>query len=93
MDHHSERVVHETARYRITGVVTLARDGYRSRVSDVLNATERDVLPLTSVSVESLDGSARVSTYEFLAVHRNHIVFVAPVGPGAADCAEVDPTA
>ncbi len=95
VDHRSERVVLETARHRITGVVTLARDGYRSRVSDVLNASERNFLPLTAASVARLDGSAPASTYEFLAVHRDHIVFVAPAGPGesAAEAAQIDPAA
>lgn len=74
-------------------MVTLPRDGYRSRLSDMLNASERDFLPLTAATVEPLDGSAPVSTYDFLAVHRQHIVFVAPVEPAAAACAEVDPAA
>ena len=93
MSHHSQRVELETARHKITGVVTLPRDGYRSRLSDTLNASERDFLPLTAATVEPLDGSAPASTYEFLAVHRDHIVFVVPAGPGAAPLAEVDPAA
>ncbi|MCW2958892.1 MAG: hypothetical protein JWP18_1695, partial [Solirubrobacterales bacterium] len=40
MDQHRyERVIIETVRHRIEGTVTLARDGYRSRLSDVLNAS------------------------------------------------------
>lgn len=74
-------------------MVTLPRDGYRSRLSDMLNASERDFLPLTAATVEPLDGSAPVSTYDFLAVHRHHIVFVAPAEPAAVACAEVDPAA
>ena len=74
-------------------MVTLPRDGYRSRLSDMLNASERDFLPLTAATVEPLDGSAPVSTYDFLAVHRHNIVFVAPVEPAAAACAQVDPAA
>lgn len=80
MDHRSQPVELETTRHRITGVVTLPRDGYRSRLSDMLNASERKFLPLTAVSVEPLDGSAPVSTHEFLAVHRDHVVFVVPAG-------------
>ncbi|MBW3535402.1 MAG: penicillin-binding protein 2 [Gemmatimonadetes bacterium] len=38
------------------------------------------------------DGSAPASTYEFLAVHRDHIVVVVPAGPAAA-AAEVQPAA
>lgn len=92
VDHRSQRIELETARYKITGVVTLPRDGYRSRLSDMLNAAERDFLALTAATLEPLDGSAPASTYEFLAVHRDHIVFVVPAGPAAA-AAEVQPAA
>jgi hypothetical protein len=94
VDLRSERVVLETARHRITGVVTLARDGYRSRVSDVLNASERDFLALTEATVTPVDGVSPASVYEFLAVHRDHIVFLAPARPGATlSPAAVDPAA
>ena len=56
MDHRRERIRIETERHRIVGELTLARDGYRSRVSDVLNAPERDFLTLTEVTVEPLEG-------------------------------------
>ena len=56
MDHRRERIRIETERHRIEGVLTLARDGYRSRVSDVLNASERDFITLTEVTVAPLDG-------------------------------------
>jgi Family of unknown function (DUF6812) len=73
-DHRRERVSIETERHRITGFLTLARDGYRSRISDVLNAPERDFLTLTEVSVEPLRGGP-VELYPFLTVARRHIVF------------------
>jgi hypothetical protein len=74
IDHRRERIRVETERHRIVGVLTLARDGYRSRVSDVLNAPERDFLTLTEVSVEPLSGGP-VELHEFLTVARRHIVF------------------
>jgi Family of unknown function (DUF6812) len=74
MEHRQERIRLETPRHRIEGLLTLARDGYRSRVSDVLNASERDFLTLTEVSVEPLDGGP-VEAHPFLAVARRHIVF------------------
>jgi hypothetical protein len=78
MDQRQERIRIETPRHRIEGFVTLARDGYRSRVSDLLNASERDFLTLTDVSVEPFDGSPP-ETHPFLVVARRHIVFaVAP---------------
>ena len=52
MQTRQERVYLETGRHRIAGTLTLARDGYRSRVSDVLNASERDFISLTDVTVE-----------------------------------------
>jgi hypothetical protein len=82
-DQRRERIRLETTRHRIEGELTLARDGYRSRVSDVLNAAERDFLTLTDVEVEPLDGGA-IEHHPFLAVARRHIVFVvAP--PGARE--------
>lgn len=76
MDHRTERVRIETSAHRIEGLLTLARDGYRSRVSDVLNASERDFLTLTQVQVTPLDGGP-TQHHEFLAVARGHIVFAA----------------
>ena len=73
-EHRQERIRIETERYRIEGSLTLARDGYRSRVSDVLNASERDFLTLTEVTVEPLAGGP-VELHPFLTVARRHIVF------------------
>jgi hypothetical protein len=69
-----ERVRIETERHRIEGLITLARDGYRSRVSDVLNASERDFITLTDVSVEPLEGGP-VELHPYLTLARRHIVF------------------
>jgi hypothetical protein len=74
MEHRRERIRIETPRHRIEGLLTLARDGYRSRVSDVLNASERDFVTLTDVSLQPLDGGAPES-HPFLVVARRHIVF------------------
>jgi hypothetical protein len=74
MQTRQERVYLETARHRIAGTLTLARDGYRSRVSDVLNAGEKDFLSLTDVTVELLDHEGVGTHHEYLAVSRNHVV-------------------
>jgi hypothetical protein len=74
IDHRRERIKIETSRHRIEGLLTLARDGYRSRVSDVLNASERDFLTLTDVTVTPLDGGA-VEHFPYLTVARAQIVF------------------
>jgi hypothetical protein len=74
-----ERVEIETTRHRMTGYVTLAQNGFRSRVSDLLNASEQEFLSLTEVKVEPLDGSP-ATMRSFVAVSRQHIVFVTPLG-------------
>ena len=73
-----ERIQLETTRHRITGDVTLSETGFRSRISDLLNASEREFLPLTGVTLEPLDGSAP-SEHAFMAVSRAHIVYVTPL--------------
>jgi hypothetical protein len=54
-----ERVELETTRHRVVGSLTLAANGFRSRVSDLLNASEREFLALTDVVLEPLDGGRR----------------------------------
>ena len=46
-----ERVIVETSRYRVTGMLRLPRDGYRSRLTDYLNAADRTFLPLTDAEI------------------------------------------
>lgn len=70
----------ETLRHRILGTITLPRDGYRSRVSDFLNASEREFLPLTDVTVTPLDGGPSVR-HSFIALSRAHIVFAVSEEP------------
>jgi hypothetical protein len=67
-------IVAETDRYRITGSIRVARDGYRSRLSDYLNAPERTFLALTDVELMPLDGGP-VERHAFLALSMRHIVF------------------
>ena len=80
MQHRFERISIHTPRHRIVGVATLASDGYRSRLSDLLNAPERDFIPLTHATVTELDGDHEVTQHEFIAVHRQHVVFAVPLG-------------
>jgi hypothetical protein len=81
MQTRQERVYFETGRHRIAGTLTLARDGYRSRVSDVLNATERDFISLTDVTVELVGQEGPGTHHDFLAVSRQHIVIAIPELP------------
>jgi hypothetical protein len=80
IDHRRERITLETERHRIEGEITLARDGYRSRVSDVLNASERDFVTLTDVTVTPL-GDGAVESHPYLTVARRHIVFAVAAEP------------
>jgi hypothetical protein len=82
VEHRQERVRIETERHRIEGVLTLARDGYRSRVSDVLNAAERDFITLTDVTVSPLEGGP-IELHPYLSLARRHIVFAVAVAESA----------
>jgi hypothetical protein len=72
------RIVAETDRYRIVGSLRLPPEGYRSRLSDFLNAAERSFLPLTDVELDPLDGDGPVRRLPFAAVAVRHLVLVAP---------------
>jgi hypothetical protein len=71
------------------GTLTLARNGYRSRISDLLNAGERDFISLTDVTVEIIASDEAGTHHPFMALSRHQIVFVIPESgfddPGPAD--------
>jgi hypothetical protein len=79
--HRYERISIETPRHRIIGIATLAADGYRSRLSDLLNAPERDFIALSDATVQWLDGDRALVHHDFIAVHRHHVVFAVSLGP------------
>jgi hypothetical protein len=77
MNSRSQRVLLETARYRIVGTLVLPRDGYRSRLSDFLNSSDRDFISLTGVSLQVLDESGRAGETvekDFVTVARSHVI-------------------
>ena len=80
MQHRYERIALETVSHRIVGVATLAADGYRSRLSDLLNAPERDFISLTDATVELLQRDGDATHHDFIAVHRQQIVFAVTLG-------------
>jgi hypothetical protein len=82
MDQRKERVFVQTHRHRIAGTITLPRDGYRSRVSDLLNAAERDFISLTDCTVELMDHDGPGTQHDFIAISRKHIVFAIPEDGG-----------
>jgi hypothetical protein len=73
------RVALETARHRITGQLRLPSDGYRSRLSDYLNAPDRSFLALTDVQISALDGSGEGERHDFVAVSTDHVILVVPL--------------
>lgn len=82
MEQRPQQIVAETDRYRVTGSVRMARDGYRSRLSDFLNAPERTFLALTDVELTPLDGSGPPEHHDFVALSIGHIVFAVEAGGG-----------
>jgi hypothetical protein len=80
VQHRHQHVYVETARHRISGVLTLPIDGYRSRLSDFLNASERDFISLTDCVVEIIGRDGPGTEHPFIAVSRRHIVFAMPLG-------------
>ena len=83
MELRDERIVVETDRYRITGMLSMPRDGYRSRLTDYLNADGRAFLALTDVTMAPIGSDAPITRSPFLAVAVNHIVIAMPAEPAA----------
>ncbi len=79
VDQRPVRILAETDRYRITGVVFLPTDGYRSRLSDYLNTPEHSFLALTDVELTPLSGNGPAEQHRFLALSLHHIVFAVPL--------------
>jgi hypothetical protein len=76
MEQREERIVVETERYRLIGTVRLPAEGYRSRLTDHLNAGEREFLALTDVEIAAIDDAARPHTHHaYVALGRRHIVY------------------
>jgi uncharacterized protein DUF6812 len=63
----TERIVLETARYRITGEVTLPAEGSRSRLSDMLNREGLSFIPLSDAEIVSHE-DGRGERLPFIAV-------------------------
>jgi hypothetical protein len=79
MEEVGRRIAIETARHRITGQLRLPTDGYRSRLSDYLNAPERTFLPLTDVVISAIDGSGGEERHGFVAVSTDHVMLAIPL--------------
>jgi hypothetical protein len=79
MEDAGRRVALETERHRITGQLRLPQDGYRSRLSDYLNAPDRTFLPLTDVEISPLDGRGDDERHDFVAVSTDHVILAIPL--------------
>jgi hypothetical protein len=84
MDTRTQRVVVETSRFRVIGEVLLPTEGFRTRLSDVLNRQDTGFIPLVNVELSPLDGGETMSL-AFLAVARNQIEIAYEAGEGKAD--------
>jgi len=83
MEQRRQRVLVETNKHRITGVVTMPAGGFRSRLSDFLNHGEREFIALTDAVVAPLGGSdGAIEQRTFVVVGRSHIVLAMPADEG-----------
>ena len=73
-----EPIVIETVRYRIEGMLTLPREGYRSRLSDFVNQRDRDFFAISDAVVTVLDSTDPPREVGFVMVARSQIVLVRP---------------
>jgi hypothetical protein len=72
MDTRVQRIVVETSRFRIVGDVTLPTEGFRTRLSDVLNRAETGFIPLTNAEMAPANGG-EAESLPFVAVSRSQI--------------------
>jgi uncharacterized protein DUF6812 len=74
-----ERVVVETDRYRVEGMMSLPKEGYRSRVSDHVNRRDQEFFTLLECSLSPLDGSEGTWDTPVLMLARRHIRLIVPM--------------
>jgi len=82
-----ERVRIETARHEIEGTLQLPHEGFRSRLTDFLNAQGDDFIPLTDATVTWLDAAREPERHEYLALATRHVVLVLELSPAPAPSA------
>jgi hypothetical protein len=78
-----EQVVLETDRYRISGTLTMPREGYRSRVSDYVNQRDREFFTVSDATVTELDGERESRQASFLMVGRSHVRLISAASEDA----------
>jgi hypothetical protein len=80
MPYRRERVRVETARHEIEGTLQLPHEGFRSRLTDFLNTSGEDFLPLVDVEVRYLDETRAPERHDYLAVAARHALLVVELG-------------
>jgi hypothetical protein len=68
----------ETDRYRVDGMLTLPKEGYRSRVSDHVNRRDHEFFTIQDAKLTALDGSGRDWSAPVIMLARQHIRLVVP---------------
>lgn len=76
-----QRVRIETARHEIEATVQLPEEGFRSRLTDFLNASGEEYLALTDADVTWVDGVREPEHHEYLALANRHVVLVIELSP------------
>ena len=71
-DTRSQRVVLETERQRISGDVILPAEGFRTRLSDLLNSEGLRFIALVNAEVTD-HATGETTRREFVAVARDHV--------------------
>jgi hypothetical protein len=72
MDTRVQRVVLETKRFRVVGELMLPTEGFRTRLSDVLNRQDTGFIPLVNAELTPLEGG-ETRSLPFVAVSRTQI--------------------
>src|SRR3954469_23436166 len=85
LDLREEQVVLETDRYRISGTLTLPREGYRSRLSDYVNQRDREFFTLSDATVTALASPSESRKSSFLMVGRSHVRLISSAGDGGTE--------
>jgi len=83
VENRQERVVVETDRYRVEGMMTLPKEGYRSRLSDHVNRRDQEFFTILDAELVALDGSGLEWKAPVLMLARRHIRLIVPASEGA----------
>ncbi|MCX8038492.1 MAG: hypothetical protein N3D11_15835 [Candidatus Sumerlaeia bacterium] len=71
------QVILRTTEHRIEGVMHVL---YNHRVLDVLNGVPELFVPITSARIYTATGETLLAERDFIAVNKNHIMFLYEVG-------------